>query len=251
MEEMQGGQWAILPAMVRYDRGIPANAKLIYAEIAAKINEEGFCFCHNRYFAERFGLKEGSVSLLVKKLEAAGYIALDVDAARENKDRRRIFLTGKPYDFAGGIRKISDTRPRKKSETVPEKNQGPIENNNIKINPPLPPKGEGGKGKRKRAAKSVPDWEPEMFERFWQAYPRGEDRKTAVKQWDALKPDRELMFRMSAALDRQKQSDEWRRGVGIPYACRWLSNRRWEDENRAPAVLPGRSGYWAADPEVM
>ena len=32
------GQWAILPARVRYDRSLPANAKLIYAEIAAKIN---------------------------------------------------------------------------------------------------------------------------------------------------------------------------------------------------------------------
>ena len=50
------GQWAILPARVRYDRTLPANAKLIYAEIAAKINEEGYCFCYNQYFADRFGL---------------------------------------------------------------------------------------------------------------------------------------------------------------------------------------------------
>ena len=37
---------------------------------------------------------------------------------------------------------------------------------------------------------------------------------------------------MSAVLARQKETDEWRRGIGIPYACRWLRNRRWEDEAR-------------------
>ena len=35
---------------------------------------------------------------------------------------------------------------------------------------------------------------------------------------------------MKLALMQQKQSDEWIRGIGIPYFCRWLSHRRWEDE---------------------
>ena len=70
------GQWAILPARVRYDRTLPANAKLIYAEIAAKINEEGYCFCYNQYFADRFGLKPDTVSSLVKRLEDADYIQI-------------------------------------------------------------------------------------------------------------------------------------------------------------------------------
>ena len=142
MEDINnGGQWAILPAMVRYDRKLPANAKLIYAEIAAKINEDGFCFASNRYFAERLGLKEDTVSGLVSRLADAEYITVDLDAERQNKDKRRIYLTGKPYDFTGGIGFISGTG--KKSGTVSEKNPIPLENNNIiKNNPPKPPKGE-------------------------------------------------------------------------------------------------------------
>ena len=93
------GQWAILPAAVRYDKSLPANAKLIYAEIAAKINEDGFCFCHNAWFSERLGIKRDTVSTLGKRLEDAGYIRIDVDVASVNKDRRRIYLTGKPYDW--------------------------------------------------------------------------------------------------------------------------------------------------------
>lgn len=50
------------------------------------------------------------------------------------------------------------------------------------------------------------------------------------------------MKTMSAVLARQKETDEWRRGIGIPYACRWLRNRRWEDEAReAPRPKPAEA----------
>lgn len=126
-------------------------------------------------------------------------------------------------------------------------------------NPPIAPQGaeraadgdDKPKPKRKRAAKAVPYCEPEMFERFWALYPRGEDRQGAVREWDKLSPDRELMQTMSAALRRQMESEDWRRGIGIPYACRWLSKRRWEDEKREPVGKAEYSGGWAEAREVL
>jgi len=103
--------------------------------------------------------------------------------------------------------------------------------------PPKPPKG--------RRGSDIPDWEPELFERFWKAYPRGEDKQGARIEWNRLRPDLKLMKTMSAALERAKASDEWQRGVGIPYAVRWLRNRRWEDEARAaetPRTEPAMTG---------
>ena len=35
---------------------------------------------------------------------------------------------------------------------------------------------------------------------------------------------------MKLALLAQKQTEEWQRGIGIPYFVRWLRYRRWEDE---------------------
>ena len=105
-----------------------------------------------------------------------------------------------------------------------------------------PQSAETPKRKRRRSTKSVPDYEPELFERFWAAYPRGEDRQGAVAEWDSLRPDRETMLAMSRALVRQKASEEWQRGIGIPYAVRWLRRRRWEDEIKAPAPPPERAG---------
>lgn len=83
----------------------------------------------------------------------------------------------------------------------------------------------------RHAPAAAAKWEPDMFERFWKAYPsKGrKDKVGAQREWDRLKPDRKLMMVMSAALDRAKTSDTWQRGIGIPYACRWLSHRRWED----------------------
>lgn len=114
-------------------------------------------------------------------------------------------------------------------------------------------KGEAGEGgdvsesdtppkRKRRATKSAPDYRPDTFARFWAAYPRGEDKQGAIAAWDELRPDDATLQAMSRALVRQKASEEWQRGIGIPYAVRWLRRRRWEDEIKAPAPPPEISG---------
>ena len=95
--------------------------------------------------------------------------------------------------------------------------------------------------RKRRATKSAPDYRPDTFARFWAAYPRGEDKQGAIAAWDELKPDDATLQAMSRALVRQKASEEWQRGIGIPYAVRWLRRRRWEDEIKAPAPPPERA----------
>lgn len=96
--------------------------------------------------------------------------------------------------------------------------------------------------RKRRATKSAPDYRPDTFARFWAAYPRGEDKQGAIAAWDELKPDDATLQAMSRALVRQKASEEWQRGIGIPYAVRWLRRRRWEDEIKTPAPPPERAG---------
>ena len=88
--------------------------------------------------------------------------------------------------------------------------------------PPKPPRG--------RAAKKAPDHLPGEFDRLWKAYPRGEDKQGAIAEWDRIRPDEDTVCTMFLALLAQKQSEEWQRGIGIPYFVRWLRHRRWEDE---------------------
>lgn len=226
-ETAKPSYWAVLPAAVRYDPKIPASAKLLYAEISSLTDGRGFCWASNAYFERLYDLSERTIIRLIRALEAAGYIRIeDADGGAAT---RKIYA---------GVNPIAET-PDKNVSTPRQKCQGGGDKNvthnkkeiKKKNSPPTAPQGAAH--------------EPEMFERFWKAYPCKKDKASARREWDRLEPDRKLMRIMSAALERQKASDMWRREIGIPYACRWLKNRRWEDGedqelSSAPAAEPPR-----------
>lgn len=100
----------------------------------------------------------------------------------------------------------------------------------------MPPKAPQGGRRKKREAKTAPDWKPERFAGFWEYYRthcRGESKQAAIRAWDRLRPDDALIDQMGMALRKQIQSQDWQAGIGIPYASTWLNNRRWEDEPKA------------------
>ena len=275
MEEFTG-QWAILPAKVRYDKQLSPNAKLLYAEIAAKVNTEGYCYAHNATLARAMDLSEGQITRLVKLLSLTGYIRVDLDNERVNRDRRRIYLTSKPYIFEeedSPCKNVEATdSPCKNVETAPAKMRGPIENSITENNkPPVsPPPGDSlpeGEPEEKPSAptsekisprrKSEAKWKPERFNALWAYYPpvNGERpaKAKAVRAWDKLKPSDELIAQMGHALARQKRSRMWSEGIGIPYLSTWLNQRMWETEV-APVMEQqphgDSGGYWAEDPEA-
>jgi hypothetical protein len=74
------------------------------------------------------------------------------------------------------------------------------------------------------------------FDSFWAAYPVAEAKDAARKAWRSLAPDPELQERVLAGIERAKLSDRWQRGM-IPFAGKWLTDRRWEDEFAPPLAL--------------
>ena len=168
-------------------------------------------------------VKEGrdAVRKALMELEAAGYLVREQGrSAGGNFASNDYTLFEEPRD-PPLTEKPSTVKPSAgKPLTDPPLTVNPTELNNVYNQ---------STKEQTHAPATAPKWEPEMFERFWKAYPCHKDKVGARREWDKLKPDRELMRVMSAALDRAKTSDEWQRGIGIPYACRWLSHRRWED----------------------
>lgn len=85
--------YAIIPAAVRYDKNLVANAKLLYAEISALTNVHGFCFAQNQYFSKLFNVHKRTVSRLISSLQKREYITIN---EIRNKDglfeERHIFL---------------------------------------------------------------------------------------------------------------------------------------------------------------
>lgn len=95
-----------------------------------------------------------------------------------------------------------------------------------------PPKAPQGAPRKVQGRGAGTEWKPERFEAFWNFYPRGEGKNKARQAWDKLRPDDALIAEIGRALKRQKASEEWQRGIGIPYASTYLNQRRWEDEVR-------------------
>ena len=94
MSERLPGYYAVIPADVRYDDQIPANAKLLYGEIAALISAEGYCYAGNEYFGQVYGLSERTVRALIGKLQSAGYVQVELEKDKQSGQviRRKIWL---------------------------------------------------------------------------------------------------------------------------------------------------------------
>ena len=223
--------WAVIPASVRYDRDLPPNAKLLYGEVTALSDKLGYCYAKNSYFSELFSLSERSVTRLFAVLVERGYLRVDVirDESTQEVLERRIYAVYDREIPQPPPDKIVGTPPDNFDSTPPDKNVG--ENHaSIEYIPPIVPQGgqpeKPKEPKRKRAPRSVPTWKPERFEAFWKFYPRHEDRVSAVREWDRLKPEDALIDTIARALKRQVGDKDW----AVPYACRYLRNQRWLDE---------------------
>ena len=229
------GYTALLPPRVRYDKELPATAKLLYAEITAMTDVTGFCWASNRYLGELTGVGKDRASRLVAQLAERGYVEVDVLRGEQNEIReRRIFVT----DL--GLMRLPP--PVKNNDTpIGENNDTPIGENtgrahikkndkSLEHNPPIvPPRGT-------RAHKTAPDWKPEEFAKLWIWYPVGTvegharrgNKQKAIRAWDRLQPSYELIGVIAEALARQAASDAWQEGVGIPHLSTYLNNWGWE-----------------------
>lgn len=68
--------FSILTAAVRYDKNLCANAKLLYSEITALTQVEGYCWASNKYFSELYEVDISTIKRWISDLEAHGHIEI-------------------------------------------------------------------------------------------------------------------------------------------------------------------------------
>lgn len=88
--ESEPSYYAVIPASVRYDDRISANAKLLFGEVTALANARGYCWATNSYFARLYKVQPRSVTRWLGELVEAGVLAINIDRRRGN--RRRLTL---------------------------------------------------------------------------------------------------------------------------------------------------------------
>lgn len=97
-EEYKINYYSIIPATVRYDTRLAPAEKLLYGELTALSNKDGFCYAKNRYFADLYNVAVGTVSRWLSNLQKFGYIIIEI--VRNNKKEiveRRIYISDNPY----------------------------------------------------------------------------------------------------------------------------------------------------------
>ncbi|MEG1492415.1 MAG: helix-turn-helix domain-containing protein [Oscillospiraceae bacterium] len=127
--------WAVIPAAVRYDSELRPNAKLLYGEISALASAGGFCYAHNKYFADLYGFNPKTVSALIGSLAKAGYIIVELCRTQKgNIDMRKIWLTGRALSLCPPPPQKMDTPPSNNGDPPPQK----VEENSTRDNSKTP-----------------------------------------------------------------------------------------------------------------
>lgn len=105
MEQNKPNYYAIIPANVRYDKDLSANAKLLYGEITSLCNDKGYCWATNQYFSSLYEVSERTIQNLIKQLVDKNYIQIDII----NNSKRLIYInfTTHEKNFTPGMKKIS------------------------------------------------------------------------------------------------------------------------------------------------
>lgn len=82
---------------------------------------------------------------------------------------------------------------------------------------------------------------PDLFDCFWEPWPRKEGKEAARKAFAKLHVDETLLGMILTAIAVQKVSPGWMKDSGqfIPHPATWLNGRRWEDE--MPVGVPAKA----------
>jgi hypothetical protein len=113
-ERERPSYYAIIPASVRYDKRLKANAKLLYGELTALSHKEGYCWAADSYFAELYGVGRNTVNLWIQSLRNCGYISIEYVYHKDSAKIvfRKIFFAEKDAHITK-----NDDMPKKKHIT--------------------------------------------------------------------------------------------------------------------------------------
>jgi len=120
--------FAVIPANVRYDSRLSANEKLLYGEITALANKDGYCWASNAYFAELYGVTVSTVSEWISDLQRAGYVRVSVD--RDAGNTRKIWIVPSLEKAEDPLRE----KPKTSSGNPEDPSSGKAEDNNTRYN---------------------------------------------------------------------------------------------------------------------
>lgn len=97
-DDIKANYFAIIPAYIRYNKELKFGERLMYGEITALSNKEGYCYAKNKYFADLYDVSQSTISRWISHL--AEFNSIDVQIIRNERKEiieRRIYIKDTPY----------------------------------------------------------------------------------------------------------------------------------------------------------
>ena len=97
-DDIRANYFAIIPAYIRYNKELKFGERLMYGEITALSNKEGYCYAKNKYFADLYDVSQSTISRWISHL--ADLNSIDVQIIRNERKEiieRRIYIKDTPY----------------------------------------------------------------------------------------------------------------------------------------------------------
>lgn len=112
----------ILPPPVRFDRKLSASAKLLYGEIKALCDQQGYCWASNHYLASLYGVHKETISLWLRQLKAGRWIRIELLSDQGNL--RKIYLTEGRLETQSEVQSAPSPSNRKSQEVQAKDKRG-------------------------------------------------------------------------------------------------------------------------------
>jgi hypothetical protein len=228
---MQPNFYAIIPASVRYDNEIIPNAKLLYGEISAMCNVEGYCWAENSYFAELYKVSCSTISRWISQLEKRGHIKTKLNKKQGNT--RQIVLSVKPLKAIDEKRKTYTQKTQevltKSARPIDEKRKSIYEN--ITINNTI--------NREEFALDFFENNFPSAYEQFCMEY------KSKISDFNEFK----ILFNAKCEKEKLEFDQRVIRGRLISFAVNFIRNQNesskvidlhQKEENNKPAYMANR-----------
>lgn len=238
----QPSYYSILTANVRYDKELKANEKLLFSEITALSNRNGYCHANNNYFANLYNVSKTSISNWINHLKERGYLKVEMIKDGKEIKERRLFPISTP------IKEKFNTPSRNLYEGNKEKFNTPIKENFKENNTSLNNTSINTNSASHSNAQCVSQLEEE-FEEVWSKYPNKKGKKQAFNHYKAwrrksTKHTNEYLLERLKVYMTDLQQNSWKHPMN---GSTWF-NGRFDDElevdNPKPANKYEQEGYY-------
>lgn len=235
MNNEQPNYYSILTANVRYDRELKANEKLLFSEITALANKNGYCTATNNYFANLYGKSKTTISNWINHLKERGYLKVYLEKDGSQIIGRKLYPVAEPVKEKNNtpIKENNNTYSRKEQEGIKENFKPPIKEkfkenitsiNNTSINNNIRAS-DNAQAQIPKELTQTQIIEIE-FEKLWALYPRKQGKKSALRHYKAWrKADKAHTYELM--LSKLNNYLKYRKIKGIsleftPYGSTWF-----------------------------